>query len=75
MANSHHVSQKFSQSKKLDKSAIRKMAQRRNGFRVNAADISQRPLLDMALELVRAGEIYQSNKMGDVVVYHSEVAA
>ncbi len=58
-------------SKRLDKSAIRKMAQRENGFRVNIRDIKQRPLLDMALELVQTQDISQSNRMGDIVVYRA----
>ncbi len=58
-------------SKRLDKSAIRKMAQRDGGFRVNVHDIKQRPLLNMALELVRSQDIYQSDRMGSVAVYRA----
>lgn len=71
MAFAQHTSQPITQPKRLDKSAIRKMAQRSGGFRVNAADIKQRPLINMALELVQQGEIYQDNRMGDIVVYRA----
>lgn len=62
-------------SKQLDKSAIRKMAQRPQGFRVNAGDISQRRVMDMVLELVREKVLFQDNRMGDIVVYRMEEGA
>lgn len=75
MAFAQHVSEPVTAPKRLDKSAIRKMAQRSGGFRVNAADIKQRPLINMALELVQQGVIYQDNRMGDIVVYRAVDAA
>jgi len=73
MAHAMKANQPFTKS--IDKSAIRKMAQRPQGFRVNAVDISQRGLVDMALQLVQERVIYQADRMGDIVVYRMEEGA
>ncbi len=60
-------------TKPLTKSAIAKIAQRPNGFRVNVHDLKQKTLLDMALELVRDNVISQTTRLGSVAVYHAVI--
>lgn len=48
---------------------ILQFSEQPNGFRVRVNDVRQKPMLDLAENLVRQGHIIKSDQIGDVAIY------